>query len=501
MLKLAIITGALSVLFDALVYLPLLSNKFKNLIALVAAADILIFSGAALAVSINGLTIVLGIINLYRIFNYARLIRARMHKQYLLRTAQRTAILLILFQAVIILLKIGLSTFTKVGLSDMIKVCIIVDFVLAAMLLLVTLRNIRKTEALPFGQTIDYECVPTVSVCIPARNETDDLEACLRSLLSNNYPKLEILVLDDCSQDRHTAEVIRSFAHAGVRFLQGEPAPKEHWLAKNWAYEQLLKEASGEYIVFCGVDVRFEPKSLVSIVSTIMRKKKSMMSIVPEYFDDRGKIRLIQPMRYFWEIAPPRRIFRRPPVLSSCWIINSARMHELGGFSSVTRSIVPEAFFAHSFIANNGYSFVRSSGVLGITSFKVVSEQWDTAVRVRYPQLHRHPEWVMLVTLFETTVLLVPFAYVLFGWLAGVDYIWALAMATVILLWISYGWTIKNTFYKNSLVSALALPAALILDTFLANYSMYRYEFSDIEWKERNVCIPVMHVTPSLPPN
>jgi uncharacterized protein YceK len=107
----------------------------------------------------------------------------------------------------------------------------------------------------------------------------------------------------------------------------------------------------------------------------------------------------------------------------------------------------------------------------------------------------------MLVTLFETTVLLVPFAYVLFGWLAGVDYIWALAMATVILLWISYGWTIKNTFYKNSLVSALALPAALILDTFLANYSMYRYEFSDIEWKERNVCIPVMHVTPSLPPN
>ena len=93
MLKLAIITGALSVLFDAFVYLPPLSNKFKNLIALVAAADILIFSGASLAASINGLTIVLDLINLYRIFNYARLIRARMHKRIRWRTAQRTAIL------------------------------------------------------------------------------------------------------------------------------------------------------------------------------------------------------------------------------------------------------------------------------------------------------------------------------------------------------------------------------------------------------------------------
>ena len=192
MLKLAIITGALSVLFDAFVYLPPLSNKFKNLIALVAAANTPKLQRRVAGSQYQWSDYRLGPINLYRIFNYARLIRARMHKQYLLRTAQRTAILLIVFQAVIILLKIGLSTFTKVGLSDMIKVCIIVDFVLAAMLLLVTLRNIRKTEALPFGQTIDYERVPTVSVCIPARNETDDLEACLRSLLSNNYPKLEI---------------------------------------------------------------------------------------------------------------------------------------------------------------------------------------------------------------------------------------------------------------------------------------------------------------------
>src|SRR6185369_13096540 len=61
--------------------------------------------------------------------------------------------------------------------------------------------------------------LPTVSVCIPARNEDRVLTDCLAAVLASDYPKLEVIVLDDCSQDK-TAQVVRQFAHGGVQFIQ-----------------------------------------------------------------------------------------------------------------------------------------------------------------------------------------------------------------------------------------------------------------------------------------
>ena len=40
---------------------------------------------------------------------------------------------------------------------------------------------------------------PYLSVCIPARNEERSIRACVESLLHQNYPKLEIIVVDDNS--------------------------------------------------------------------------------------------------------------------------------------------------------------------------------------------------------------------------------------------------------------------------------------------------------------
>jgi len=43
---------------------------------------------------------------------------------------------------------------------------------------------------------------PLVSVLVPARNEEHNIQKCLRSLFAQDYPRLEILVWDDCSTDR-----------------------------------------------------------------------------------------------------------------------------------------------------------------------------------------------------------------------------------------------------------------------------------------------------------
>ena len=41
------------------------------------------------------------------------------------------------------------------------------------------------------------ENLPAVNIIIPARNEQENIERCLRSLLNQNYPNFEIIVIDD----------------------------------------------------------------------------------------------------------------------------------------------------------------------------------------------------------------------------------------------------------------------------------------------------------------
>ena len=77
----------------------------------------------------------------------------------------------------------------------------------------------------------DYQ--PTVTVLIPAYNEEAAILDTVRSVLASNYPKLEVLVIDDGSTD-HTAELVReNFGRdPRVRLLlqpnRGKPAALNH---------------------------------------------------------------------------------------------------------------------------------------------------------------------------------------------------------------------------------------------------------------------------------
>ena len=48
---------------------------------------------------------------------------------------------------------------------------------------------------------------PYISVCIPARNEERDIKKCVESLLNQDYPNFEIIVVDDNSSD-DTAKIV-----------------------------------------------------------------------------------------------------------------------------------------------------------------------------------------------------------------------------------------------------------------------------------------------------
>lgn len=468
------------------------SRKF--LAPFLAISTIILFGASFLTFIEPRFLIVLLPLTLFRLFNLSRVIKARMHVAYLRRATRRTALWLaflhiaglwILFSPLLLPLRL-----ITLGL-------LIGQVFLCFSILFVTVKNIRKLAFKMPSKVLADRDLPTVTVAIPARNETKDLEDCLRSVLASDYPKLEVLVLDDCSQTK-TAEIIKSFAHAGVRFVKGEP-PAERWLAKNQAYHRLYQQASGQLVLFCGVDVRFGAGAVRAMVNLLHARDKRMLSVLPLRLAGEPATTLFQPMRYWWELAIPRRLLNRPAVLSSCWLIERKALKELGGFASVSHSINPEGFFARELVKTDSYSFVRHSEELDVRTIKKLNEQRSTTLRVRYPQFRRRPETVLGITVIELIVFVAPMVIAIYMLLSGNRELLAFPAFSLGCVLLTHLLILQVTNPANLAVAILTFPIAVITELVVNYVSMFQYEFGTVNWKDRNVCIPVMHVYPRLP--
>jgi len=483
---------------ELILYTPVVW-KIRKLVASLLLAALAVLGGAWFPQHINGWSYVALAVMLYRCVNLLRITEGVGSPHYLRRSGAQTSLSLMTLYTIA---QLGWFTAEHEHFSGYVEWLLLAlfQFVSATVALLVTNRNLEHMRPAAETRGMADRDVPSITVAIPARNETVALQDCLNSLLASDYPKLEILVLDDESHDR-TPEVIKSFAHHGVRFVKGK-TPPQGWLAKNWAYEQLYQEANGLLIVYCGVDIRFTKNTLRRLVTTFVLRHKRMVCVMPtNVFPTSSPLSalLLQPIRYVWEVSLPRRLFKRPPVLSSCWVVERALIHEVGSFAAVRSSVSPESHFARRAVAMDGYSFVRSLDNFEVTAAKSFAEQSETAVRTRYPQLHRRPELLFLLCLLETMGVVASFPMAIAGFATG-HYLLGL-LSTVSFLFYSYAFrkVVRATYGFAPWQAWFAMIPAVLADAYLRNYSMYRYEFDEVLWKGRNVGQPMMEVIPHLP--
>ncbi len=433
---------------------------------------------------------------IYRLINVGRFARFRMQSLHLRNVSLRAHLWLISAECVMA----ALMVFADVPVVTLLGTLAGVQLFVLLVLLRASTHTWEYAKPTAIKQHLTDRELPTVSVLIPARDESDALQRCLDSLIRNDYPKLEIIVLDDCSIDKRTPEIIRGFAHDGVRFVKGA-VPPEDWIAKNYGYEQLRHEASGDVLLFCGADTTFGERTIRGLVETMLDRKKEMLSILPNRPEGNPGWSLLQSMRYYWELCLPRRLFKRPPVLSTCWVIRRSLLESFGGFGSVAQSVSPEAHFARRAVAADVYTFLRSHEAIQVHTLKTVSEQFDTTIRLRYPQLHRRLELVAAATAFEFVFFVLPFVLLpasLFLPHSGAFLaVWAGCIAIIELL---YFFVAVQTKLHRPGLAFLVAPLAFTADIFMLHLSMARYEFGEVNWKGRNVCVPVMRVEPHLPP-
>lgn len=102
-----------------------------------------------------------------------------------------------------------------------------------------------------FVPVFAVEGLPKVSIIIPTRNGVDLLKACMRSLGRTDYPNIEIVVLDNQSDDPGTIAYLEELAQRPDVRILAYPYPFDYAKMHNFAVPQ----AQGDYVCLLNNDI------------------------------------------------------------------------------------------------------------------------------------------------------------------------------------------------------------------------------------------------------
>jgi cellulose synthase/poly-beta-1,6-N-acetylglucosamine synthase-like glycosyltransferase len=120
-------------------------------------------------------------------------------------------------------------------------------------------RRIAPLQDIP---QINPDIAPLVSVVIPACNEERSIEHALESVLAQNYPRLEVIAVNDRSTDQTGAILDRLAARSPILKVVHLTELPSGWLGKNHALQSGASAARGEWILFADADVVMDPSVL-----------------------------------------------------------------------------------------------------------------------------------------------------------------------------------------------------------------------------------------------
>ncbi len=187
---------------------------------------------------------------------------------------------------------------------------------------------------------------PRISVLIPARNEESAIGAAIAAVLASRGVELEVLVLDDRSEDA-TAEVVGVIARSDwrVRLIRGPELPPG-WCGKQHACWVLAGQASHPLLVFLDADVRLAPDALARMAAFLEASGSDLASGFPRQ-ETLGLLeKLVIPLMHFILLGflPIDRMRRSgdPTFAAGCgqlFITTRAAYHRSGGHASIRGSL------------------------------------------------------------------------------------------------------------------------------------------------------------------
>jgi chlorobactene glucosyltransferase len=122
---------------------------------------------------------------------------------------------------------------------------------------------------------------PRVSIIVPARNEEKYIRKCVDSLLKQDYPDFEIILVNDESSDK-TLEIMKEYKKSNSKIkVLNVNQPGDDWIGKNWACYQGYLKSTGKLLLFTDADSYHSEITLSLSVQNINHYRLDALTVMP----------------------------------------------------------------------------------------------------------------------------------------------------------------------------------------------------------------------------
>jgi chlorobactene glucosyltransferase len=256
---------------------------------------------------------------------------------------------------------------------------------------------------------------PLVSILVPARNEENNLPRLLETLQQQDWPRLEIHILDDHSDDgtRAIAEGFCKKVNSGAGFSKSiddrmsvstiqvfvhEAGERpDGWLGKNWACHQLSLQARGDLLIFLDADTWLASDAVSSIVTAVEVFKLDFATVWPHQvmksISEKAVVSTVYatidtylPTLYSYRapawIPFPRLRNKFKPLFASacgqCMIFTRKAYQESGGHEVVKDQVVEDVMLARNIVrAGKTMRMFHGTGRLWCRMYRTRSELFN----------------------------------------------------------------------------------------------------------------------------
>lgn len=259
--------------------------------------------------------------------------------------------------------------------------------------------------------------LPLISVLIPARDEENNIAACLESLQRQDYSSYEILVLDDSSTDS-TASIVEGIAAGDprVKLLKGLPLP-DGWAGKPFACSQLALEAKGSWFLFTDADTIHAPEMLRSALTYAYSRKIAMLSGFPLQHTVSFSQRVAIPMMYFFVLSClplwwlQRSRTPKPGVaIGQFLFFNAGDYKEMGGHEAVRSRILEDVWLGFEIVKRGKrHGVVDLTGMVSCRMYERLGPLWEGMSKWFYSITSLSPWLFALIIVAVFGVFILPF--------------------------------------------------------------------------------------------